>query len=282
VPGPWHLIEAGVATAARYAGMTEAPQALIAQLAALASPAKHVRIPFVPRETYLRAAREACMTLCDTVSATLGDGGRPLILGGECSIVAGSVPAAYATIPELTLVYLDAHGDFNTLATTPSHFFGGMCLAHVCGRPVGPLLWPGVRMFPEAQVCLVGARDLDPGERGNLERSLVRRFSFDAAIADPPGLLATVRGRPIFVHIDLDVVDPAEMSAVNFPAPGGVSFASLTLVLASLARVAQVEAVEVCGYDAKQDPERALVRDIVDSLAPLLSERQASRLSPAR
>ena len=270
MPEPWHLIEAGVATVARFAGMTEAPHALVGQLAPLASPAKHVRIPFVPRETWMRAAREACMTLFDSVAGALRDGARPLVLGGECSIVAGSIPAAYARIADLVLVYLDAHGDFNTLATTPSHFFGGMCLAHVCGKQVGPLLWPGVRAFPEEQVCLVGARQLDIGELGNLERSKVKRFQFDATAADAPGLLAAVRRKPVFIHVDLDIVDPKEMSAVNFPAPGGPSFASLTSLLAALVQVATIRGVQVCGYDARLDAERALPRRIAGALAPLV------------
>ncbi len=271
MPEPWHLIEAGVATVTRFAGMTEAPQALVGRVAPLASPAKHVRIPFVPRETWMRAARESCMALCDSVGAAYRDGARPLVLGGECSIVAGSIPAASAKVPDLVLVYLDAHGDFNTLATTPSHFFGGMCLAHVCGRHVGPLLWPGVRAFPEEQVCLVGARRLDAGEALNLDRSKVKRFAFDTASPDAPGLLAAVRRRPLWVHVDLDVVDPSEMSAVNFPAPGGPSFASVAALLAALAQVATVKGVEVCGYDARQDAERALTQRIAGAIAPLLS-----------
>ena len=268
---PWHLIEAGVATGPRFAGMTEAPGALKAQVAPLACPAKQVRIPFVPRETWMRAARESCMALCEAVGAAFRDGARPLVLGGECSIIAGSIPAAYAGIPDLVLVYVDAHGDFNTLATTPSHFFGGMCLAHVCGKQVGPLLWPGVRAFPEEQVCLVGARQLDLGELGNLERSKVRRFSFDGDSAEPPGLLAAVRRRPVFVHVDLDVVDPREMSAVNFPVPGGPSFDRLASLLGTIAQIAPVKGVEVCGYDARADAERALTQRIAQSIAPLLS-----------
>ncbi len=271
MPDPWHLIEAGVVTATRYAGMTEAPLALVGQLAPLASPVKHVRVPFVPRDTWMRAAREACMALSEAVGAALRDGARPLVLGGECSIIAGSIPAAYAKVPDLILVYLDAHGDFNTLATTPSHFFGGMCLAHVCGKQVGPLLWPGVRAFPEEQVRLVGARQLDPGELLNLDRSKVQRFAFDADAPDAPGLLATVRRKPIWVHLDLDVVDPREMNAVDFPAPGGPSFESLAALLATLRKSARVMGIELCGYDARHDAERALVRRIAATVAPLLS-----------
>jgi arginase len=270
MPGPWHLIEAGVATEARFAGLTEAPAALAGEIAPL-TVAKRVRVPFVVRETWMRAARTACMALSDSVSAAYDAGARPVVLGGECTIVAGSIPAAAAREPELVLVYFDAHGDFNTMATTPSHFVGGMCLAHVCGKHIGTLLWPGVRAFPEERVCLVGARELDPGEAINLDRSRVRRFPFSPSAADAPGLLAAVRRKPLWLHIDLDVVDPAEMFAVNFPVPGGVSFDTLSKVLGALQQVATVRGIELCGYDVRKDPEGALTRRIARSITPILA-----------
>lgn len=268
---PWHLVEAGIATATRYAGMTEAPAALAAELVPLARSEKRVRVPFVPRDGWLRAARTSCMTLADTVSATLEAGARPLILGGECSLVAGSIPGAYPRIADLVLVYIDAHGDFNTLATTPSHFVGGMCLAHVCGKHLGTLLWPGVRAFPEDQVLLVGARALDPGELRNLERSKVRRFVFDAGSCETAPLVGAARRRELWIHVDLDVVDPREMFAVNFPEPGGVSFDALAAALRALAEVATIRGIEVCAYDPRQDPERRLAPRIAQVIAPLLS-----------
>ncbi len=267
----WHLVEAGIATATQYAGSCEAPAALAGDVAAVAKPAKRARIPFVPHDAWLRAARASCMTLADTVAATLDAGARPLILGGECSLVAGSLPGAFPKLKDLVLVYFDAHGDFNTLATTPSHFVGGMCLAHVCGKFLGTLLWPGVRAFPEERVLLVGGRDLDPGEVGNLERSKVRRYCFDARSADVTGLLAAARRTDLWVHLDLDVVDPREMFAVNFPSPGGVSFAALADLLSQLAESTTIRGVEICGYDARGDPERRLPARIAEAIAPLLA-----------
>ena len=270
MPEPWHLIEAGVATATRFAGMTEAPQALAGAIAPVAAPSKRVRIPFVPREQWLRAARDSCIALAEAVRAALASGSRPLILGGECSIVAGTIPGLYPRLEDLVLVYFDAHGDFNTLATTPSHFVGGMCLAHVCGKQIGPLLWGGVRAFPEAQVCLVGARDLDSGERGNLDRSKVQRFAFDAERTDDAALLSALRRKRVFVHLDLDVVDPSEMFAVNFPSPGGASFDALAGTLQSIAATSTIVGVELCAYDPRKDPERQLPSRIANVVAPLL------------
>ena len=253
VSAPVHLFEAGIITEQRYVGMAEAPSVLAPEVAALARPAKRVRIPFLPRDRYLTAARESCRTLADAVAASVGEGARCLIVGGECTIVAGAIPGALAVEPDLVLVYFDAHGDFNTLATTPSHFVGGMCLAHVCGKKLGPLLGPGARAIAEDRVALVGARDLDPGEAGNLAMSKVRQIPFDPQRSDAPGLLAFVRKRPVWLHVDVDVVDPAEIPAVDFPVAGGPSARSLCDVLGAVAAVAKVRGVEICGYDPRRE-----------------------------
>jgi arginase len=253
VSAPVHLLEAGITTEQRYLGMAEAPAALAAEVSSLVRPAKRIRIPFLPRDRYLTAARESCRTLADAVSASLAEGARCVIVGGECTLVAGAVPGALTADPDVALVYFDAHGDFNTLATTPSHFVGGMCLAHVCGRKIAPLLWPGVRSIADDHVALVGARDLDPGEAGNLANSRVRSIPFDRDRSDAPGLLAFARRKHLWVHVDVDVVDPAEVPAVNFPVEGGPSLAALIDVLGALATVATVRGVEICSYDPRKD-----------------------------
>jgi arginase len=255
---PLHLFEAGVVTETRFAGMAAAPGALAEQFARRLGPQKHVRVPFNPRDRWVSAAREACRTLGDALGSSLRGGATCAILGGECTLVAGSLAGALPVEPDLALVYFDAHGDFNTLATTPSHYVGGMCLAHVCGRSVAPLLWPGSRKIAEDHVALVGGRALDPGERTSLERSNVTRIRFDSEQTDTASVIAFARKRKIWLHVDIDVVDPAEVGAVVFPAAGGAPLAALHETIASLASVAEVRGFEICGYDAKQDEERKL------------------------
>ena len=276
VSAPVHLLEAGIITEQRYLGMAEAPAALATEIGALVRPAKRVRIPFLPRDRYLTAARESCRTLADAVAASLRDGARCLIVGGECTIVAGTIPGALAAEPDLALVYFDAHGDYNTLATTPSHFVGGMCLAHVCGKKLAPLLWPGARGIAEDHVALVGARDLDPGEAGNLANSKVRQIPFDPQRSDAPGLLAFARKRSLWIHVDVDVVDPAEIPAVNFPVAGGPSARALCDVLAALASVSKVRGVEICGYDPRKEiGPRPLLASLARIAAAALARTEA-------
>lgn len=271
-----HLLEAGVITEQRYLGMAEAPAALAHDVASAVGPAKRVRIPFLPRDRYLTAARESCRTLADAVSASLREGARPVVLGGECTIVAGVVPGALAVEPDLLLVYFDAHGDFNTLATTPSHFVGGMCLAHVCGRKLGPLLWPSARSITEDHVALVGARDLDPGEAGNLAMSKVRQIAFDPGHADAPGLLAFVKKKPVWLHVDIDVVDPSEIAAVSFPVKGGPSSRALCDVLSAVAAISNVKGITLTAYDPRKDPLQVVPALVARMAAAALSRTPAA------
>jgi len=268
---PVHLLEAGIVTEQRFAGVTEAPAALAPAFAERLHPEKRIRVPFFPRDRWLTAAREACILLSDAVCTSLKAGARVGILGGECTLVAGALSGALGVEPELRLVYFDAHGDFNTLATTPSHFVGGMCLAHVCGMQVAPLLWPGVRKIAEASVYLVGARELDPGEISNLTRSRVHRITFGRDEVDAPSLLAAVRRKPVWLHVDLDVVDPRELAAVALPVDGGPSLAALRELVTSVAQVADVRGIEICGYDARKDPGAKLPGVLAEAFAGVFS-----------
>ena len=275
--GPIHLLEAGIVTEQRYAGAGTAPAALGGALAERLGPAKRVKIPFNPRDRWLTAARESCRTLADAVTASLTAHALPVVIGGECTLVAGTITGALAVERDLALVYFDAHGDFNTLATTPSHYVGGMCLAHVCGRHVAPLLWPGVRTISDDNVALVGARELDAGEARNLDLSRVTRIRFDAEHPDAQGLLAFARRRPVWIHVDIDVVDPSDMSAVASPVSGGPSLSALAGLLREVTAVSDVRGIELCGYDPSKDPAARLVAPLADLIAVAVREQALAR-----
>ncbi len=255
---PLHLFEAGVVTEQRFTGLGSAPGALAECLVHTLGPEKHVRIPFNPRDRWLTAARESCRILADGVSASLRAGAAAMVLGGECTIIAGSLSGALAAEPDITLVYVDAHGDFNTLATTPTHYVSGMCLAHVCGRSVAPLLWPGARRIAEERVALVGGRALDTGERRNLERSRLTWIPFDAEHTDVAPVIAFARRRAVWLHVDVDVIDPPTMPAVVFPSPAGVPLAALRDLVTQLVTTADVRGIDLCGYDPLQDARASL------------------------
>jgi arginase len=255
---PLHLFEAGVVTEQRFAGLASAPASLAEAFVHDLGPEKHVRVPFNPRDRWLTAARESCRTLSDGVAASMRAGATCGVLGGECTLVAGSLSGAISVEPDIALVYVDAHGDFNTLATTQSHYVSGMCLAHVCGRSVAPLLFPGARKIADERVALVGGRSLDTGERQNLERSKVTHVPFDSEHSDIAPLIAFARKKKVWLHVDVDVVDPSAMPAVVFPAPGGVTMNALADLVTQLVTVADVRGFDVCGYDPQGDATHRL------------------------
>src|SRR5437588_9824928 len=264
---PLHLFEAGVITEQQFSGLQEAPAALGLLLADGLGAENRVRVPFKPRARWLSAAREACRGLSDGVLASLQEGATVAVIGGECTLLAGALSGALAAEPELSLVYFDAHGDFNTLATTPSHYISGMVLAHLCGRSVAPLPFPGARKISDDRVALVGARSLDSGEIGNLDRSRVLRIAFDGEHPEAPGLVAWSRRRSLGFHGDVDVIDPREFPAVAFAAVDGPSTKAFGEALRQVFAVADVRGISVCGYDARADRDRSLAGPLADLLA---------------
>jgi arginase len=267
---PLHLFEAGVVTEQRFAGLASAPAALAEPFLQSVRPEKHIRVPFNPRERWLTAARETCRTLADGVVSSMRAGAVVGVLGGECTLVAGSLSGALAVDPDLLLLYIDAHADFHTLATTQTHYVSGMCLAHVCGKSVAPLLWPGSRKIAEDRVALIGGRQIDAGERQSLERSRILQIPFDEENRDIARVLGFARRRSVWLHLDLDVVDPREVPVAT-PAPGGASLSAIGDLITQLAHVANVRGFEICGYDPRQDETKRVpsrIAGMFSSFAP--------------
>ena len=130
------------------------------------------------------------------------------------------------------MTWLDAHGDFNTPETTISGYLGGMALALLTGRApelIGPA---GLRPVAEDAAVLVDARDLDPAEREELAASRVRQVP-----ADPGAIEAALRGladQPVYLHLDVDVIDGAELPGIRFPVSPGPSLGLIEDCLAAI------------------------------------------------
>jgi arginase len=153
-----------------------------------------------------------------------------LCLGGECALIAGEMAAfkrRFNGIPGI--LWLDAHGDFNTPSTSPSGFIGGMCLAMTCAR--GPGLTDEIEklrpLVMEENVIHVGSRALDPEEAKMMEESALKLYS--ASEVHRKGIQETAQTVAhelaehcdwVVCHLDLDAIDPRIMPSVNFPASG--------------------------------------------------------------
>jgi len=180
--------------------------------------------------------------------AVAGEPGVPLALLGECTLTPAVSAALQRRHPDLALVWLDAHGDLNTPETSPSGFLGGMPFAVLLGW-CHPELRPGSPLAVE-RAALVGARDLDPGEVEAIERSGL------ASVDDVAAALAALPAdAPLWVHLDGDVLDPADAPGVDFPAPGGWTTARLLEECALLAGTGRIAGVSVCCGNPERDPD---------------------------
>jgi arginase len=229
----------------RAAGARALAQALSADARVVGEPGE----PHAARyDEDLRAARATL----EAAASAVADMERPLLTATDCSICVGTVPAVERRWPGASLLWLDAHGDFNTPDTTPSGFLGGMCLAGAVG------LWEtghGAGPGPE-RVVLVGGRDLDAAEEELMARHGVVRTD------DPAAALA---GRDVFVHLDVDILDPTVMPGQLYPAPGGLDLTQLRELLADVAARARIVGAEITCFST---PE--LSAALAQAVAPLL------------
>jgi arginase len=178
----------------------------------------------------LPEARPVLEAAAAEVSAALDQGELPLLTASDCSICIATLPTVARRVPGVRVLWIDAHGDFNTPETTPSGFLGGMCLGAACGRwDAG---WPDT--IDPASVSFLGVRDLDPGERVEVEAAGVGEGVPDEG--------------PVYVHLDLDGLDPAVMP-VQFPVPGGLSAGEVRDVLAGLVDNGRLVGLEVTAFE---------------------------------
>jgi arginase len=241
--------------------------------------------PEHPQARNLDVVACAARTAADEMTRALKEG-FTLVLGGDCSLVAGTAGGARQALGErVGLVYLDANADLNTPATSPSGCLDGMALAAALGR--GPAELAAAGGAPPAvlaeHVALLGFRELDHEERSAIDElglalpaSAVRRLGMRAAAALALDAVENGDG-PILVHLDVDVLDPVEMPAKDGFTPGeGLSWPELSDLLTRLLASPRVAALELAEYNPEKDPDGSSARKLVDLLARAISRRLRS------
>jgi arginase len=203
--------------------------------------------------------------LAQAVAGVVGSGGRPLAVLGDCCQAIGMVAGLERAGLRPTLVWLDSHGDFNTWETTPSGFLGGMPLAMLTGRGDQRMLRAlGLAPMPDGRVILSDGRDLDPGERDLVGASGI------AFLPDLDQVTAALPPGPLYLHVDMDLLDATEAPAFHYAVPGGPTGARLCALLAALMATGRVVAVSVCAtWDAARDTDGrtlAAVQTAMDGL----------------
>ncbi len=187
------------------------------------------------------------------VDDALAAGDTPVLLAADCSVAATTLPAAIRNRPDARILWLDAHGDYNTPDTSGSGYLGGMCLAAATGE------WDaGVGgTVPGERVVLAGVRELDPGERELLERSpatVIGASAVETLVAAKNAL----DGAPVFVHLDLDVIDPEHFPAA-VPAPNGLHPDKLYDLIDSVLEDCELVGLEVTAIELPEDEEARAV-----------------------
>ena len=209
-------------------------------------------------EEDLRDARGCLLEAGGQIDDALAAGDTPLLLAADCSVSVTTLPAVIRNRPEARILWLDAHGDYNTPDTSGSGYLGGMCLAAATGE------WDAGlgETLPAERVVLAGIRDLDPGERELLEGSAATVIG-----ASPVETLVAVKnaleGAPIFVHLDLDVIDPEDFPAA-VPAPGGLHPDKLYDLMDSVLEDSELLGLEVTAFEVPDDEDaRAVATETV-------------------
>jgi len=198
----------------------------------------------------------------------------PLVLSGGCLSAVGTVTGLQRSGGQVGAVWIDAHGDFNTPESTTTGYWDGMSLAALCGRSLAEVCAEiGLRPLPVQDVIHLAGRDFDPPE---LEA--MRRLGLTAVPPDPmrgePALERLRRhaeGRRIYLHVDMDGLDPRDAPAVSFPVPGGPSLEDVLRCLAVLPAPAALT-ISALGFERVDGEEAARTfatcLRLVEALAP--------------
>jgi arginase len=206
-----------------------------------------------------------------------------LIIGGDHSLAIGALSGLSDACRRLGILWLDAHADFNTPATSPSGNIHGMGLAIACGLGHVDLRLVGDcdPMVEPKDVILFGARDLDTGERELLAESQVRLVSVEElrrrGVAEAMREAAEqLNASCDHVHLsfDVDVMDAAFVRGTGTPAPGGLTPDEARAALLALASTGHVASAEFVEYNPSLDPDGSTGRLTLDLMVEFLAARR--------
>ncbi len=231
----------------------------------------HSEVLNVPRDQLTpepRFAFELAELLADRVREAEARGRFPLILAGTCYSSIGTI-AGLGSVG-VGVLWFDCHADFNTPDSTVTGFLDGMPVAILtghCWRELANSV-PGFQPVPEENVFLLGVRDVDRPESARLEASRIRCLTPQRVRSALRSELAALRDRveDVYLHLDLDVLDPSEGRANALAAPDGLTLSALREAVRLIAELFRVRAVAVSAYDPSFDEGGSVCRAAFDLL----------------
>lgn len=238
-----------------------------------------------PKAKYLKPIVNACIKLAASVEEISSKGDFPLVLGGDHSIVLGTLAGLAASAKKenkkIGVLYVDAHGDFNDTNTSPTGNIHGECLAASAGLGLPDLTnlyFEGQKVDPH-NICFVGCRDLDPGEKVLMKKAGVTVFTMSDI--DRQGFSEIVKkvlkffethADWIHVSFDMDVLDPMYAPGTGIPLPGGLTNREALLLMEEMASIGKVKSAEIVEVNPILDVRNQTAILAVSLAARLLGE----------
>lgn len=231
--------------------------------------------------------------LREAVHKALGQGGFPVVMGGDHSLALGSVAgaAAHARAVDrpLFLLWLDAHSDFHTPMTTTSGNLHGTPVAYIAGRDGFEAFPPFPGVIPAERICLYGIRSVDPAEHAALlDHDIAIN---DMRVLDEHGIVKPLRSflerveaenGLLHVSLDVDFLDPSIAPAVGTTVPGGTTFREAHLVMELLHESGLVTSLDLVELNPFLDDRGMTARLMVDLVASLMGRKVFDRPTRAK
>ncbi len=268
-------------SALRYAGLDDRLRRVGCQVTDYGNLSLPVRdmLPASGGMAFLPAVVSAGEAVYQSCQAAIAAGRLPLFLGGDHSIAVGTVGGATAGGPS-GLIWIDAHGDFNTPQSSPTGNLHGMPLAAIMGLGAPELVnlgRPGPKLT-HTDVIVIGVRDLDPEEKVLLKDSRIKIYTMREI--DARGIAAVANEAMqrlshcprLHVSLDMDSLDPSEAPGVGTPVPGGLTYREAHLLLEIIADCSCVGSIDVVEINPILDQRNHTAKIAVELLASLLGQ----------
>jgi len=242
--GPRALLDAGLIEVLQEAGHVATGQT--------------ITVPDGPLEPEPRVARHIWEGLADAVRSAVNDGAMPVVLTGSCYAAVGIVAGLSDVAP--AVCWFDAHADCNTPETTTTGFLDGMAVTLVTGRCWPRLAGavPGFRPVAEEGVALIGVRDIDPPEQELMTEMRVAALApgEDVHLGAVLSRLAK-KFRGVYLHVDLDVLDPSVGTVNHLSAAAGPGLSLETVLghIGAIGAALPIRAITLSAYAPEYDRE---------------------------
>jgi arginase len=272
-------------SAIRYAGLSDHLRHLghsVHDIGNVVVPQPESKPMGTPRLKYLEPILQVSEELARVVTEALQEEEFPLILGGDHSIALGSISGVANVYKQVGVIWIDAHGDFNTEETSPSGNIHGMVLAALAGLGNRQLTHVGgwAPKLQTSNIVIVGARDLDSGEQALLRTHHVHVFTMSdidrLGMSEVMGQAIALAGRhehAIHLSLDLDSLDPREAPGVGTPVRGGLSYREAHLAMEMIAHSHRLVSMDVVEVNSILDRENATAQLAVELILSALGKK---------